>query len=164
LPVLLQMNPILWSILLMTWRNFKIVVKVLISMVMVSKTTPAIGSMVSRPDAQATISNSSQFSVSKYNSKSSLPLFSVNNSRTILATALWHFRLGHLSHLEFLRCLKCILLLPMIINNKLVCDICHFARHKKLPYVSSFSRGNHKLELLQFDIWGPLSIFSVRWF
>jgi hypothetical protein len=55
---------------------------------MVSKTTPAIGSMVSRPDAQATISNSSQFSVSKYNSKSSLPLFSVNNSRTILATAL----------------------------------------------------------------------------
>jgi hypothetical protein len=64
------------------------VVKVLISMVMVSKTTPAIGSMVSRPDAQATISNSSQFSVSKYNSKSSLPLFSVNNSRTILATAL----------------------------------------------------------------------------
>lgn len=28
----------------------------------------------------------------------------------------------------------------IIYDNKVVCDICHFARHKKLPYDSNFSK------------------------
>ncbi|PNX75797.1 retrovirus-related Pol polyprotein from transposon TNT 1-94, partial [Trifolium pratense] len=46
--------------------------------------------------------------------------------------ALWHFRLGHLSH--------AILLLmkfhfPFVnLDNEAACDICHLAKHKKMSY------------------------------
>jgi hypothetical protein len=75
-------------------------------------------------------------------------------------SALWHFRLGHLSSSR-------ITLLqsqfPFIHNNSsAVCDICHFAKHRKLPYVHSYHKANKIFDLIHFDIWGPISIKSVH--
>lgn len=41
-------------------------------------------------------------------------------------------------------------------------DVCHFARHKKLPYSLSSSRATKCYELIHFDIWGPVSTSSVH--
>lgn len=50
----------------------------------------------------------------------------------------------------------------IIVDPKAVCDVCHFARHKKLPYNTSLSKATSLYELLHFDFWGPLSIHSVH--
>lgn len=61
----------------------------------------------------------------------------VSNSVCIPKTALWHFRFGHIS------CEKLSMLckdFPMIhVNKNEVCDICHFARQRKLPYTVTLS-------------------------
>jgi hypothetical protein len=43
-----------------------------------------------------------------------------------------------------------------------VCDICHLARHKKLPYKLSVNKATTCGELIHFDIWGPNSIHSIH--
>lgn len=48
------------------------------------------------------------------------------------------------------------------LDNKVMCDLCHFARHKKLPYQNSTSRANIPFEFIHFDIWGPLDITSIH--
>jgi len=53
-------------------------------------------------------------SVSSLDSNSSIPL-----------SALWHFKLGHLSHQRLYHMHK--LYPDIIVDNKVVCDICHFA-------------------------------------
>ncbi|CAJ2644692.1 unnamed protein product [Trifolium pratense] len=54
-------------------------------------------------------------------------------------------------------------LYPAIHNdNKAACDICHYAKQKKLAFPISNSISNSIFELLHFDIWGPLSIASVH--
>ena len=53
------------------------------------------------------------------------------------------------------------------IDNKSICDICNFAKHRKLPYSSSTSIASSNFELLHFDIWGPIakvSIYGHRYF
>jgi hypothetical protein len=85
---------------------------------------------------------------------SSLSTTSLPNS------ALWHFRLGHLStsrmssmNLDF----------PFIdVDNKATCDVCHYAKQKKLPFHSSFNKADKLFELLHFDIWGPIAIQSIH--
>lgn len=47
-------------------------------------------------------------------------------------------------------------------DYKAVCDICHFAKHRKLPFNISSSHVSSKYELLRFDIWGSLSISFVH--
>jgi hypothetical protein len=81
------------------------------------------------------------------------------STTTLPASALWHFRLGHLStsrmssmHLEF----------PFIdVDNKATCDVCHYAKQRKLPFHSSFNKASKPFELLQFDIWGPIAITTI---
>jgi hypothetical protein len=82
-----------------------------------------------------------------------------DNSR-IPESALWHFRLGHLSNqrLSYMTHLYP----TIIVDNKAACDICHFARHKKLPFSHSISHADSKFQLLHFDIWGPLAIHSIH--
>jgi len=46
----------------------------------------------------------------------------------------------------------------IIFDNKAVCDICHFAKHKKLPFSNSSFHAFTEFELLHLDIWGPLAI------
>jgi hypothetical protein len=81
-------------------------------------------------------------------------------STTIPPQALWHFRLGHLStarlsalHSKF----------PYIdVDHKGICDVCHLARHKKLPFSPSFNKASASYELLHVDIWGPIGTHSIH--
>lgn len=64
--------------------------------------------------------------------------------------ALWHFRLGHLSNQRLSQMHQ---LYPDItVDNKSICDICHFAKHGKLAYSSSTSFSSSNFELLHIDI------------
>lgn len=71
-------------------------------------------------------------------------------------------RLGHLSnsrmtllHYDF----------PFIgLDQEGVCDVCHLAKQKKLPYQRSFNKAMKPFDLIHFDIWGPLAIKFVRGF
>ncbi|GAU31820.1 hypothetical protein TSUD_58210 [Trifolium subterraneum] len=82
------------------------------------------------------------------------------NSVVIPVSALWHFRLGHVSNNRLLRMSK---LYPFLsIDNKAVCDVCQFARKRKLPFNSSYSTALHAFDLIHFDIWGPLAVSSIH--
>jgi hypothetical protein len=81
---------------------------------------------------------------------------------TIPAQAIWHFRLGHLStnRLSVLHSK-----LPYIsVDHKGICDVCHLARHKKIPFPLSFNKVGSPFELLHVDIWGPISTQSIHGF
>ncbi|XP_058774998.1 uncharacterized protein LOC131649251 [Vicia villosa] len=98
----------------------------------------------------------SSISSSKPHADISIP----NNCKLIPKQALWHFRLGHLLHD---RLSKMAHMYPDIFNdNKAVCDVCHYARHKKPPYNLSHSKASQNFELLHFDIWGPISTNSIH--
>jgi hypothetical protein len=85
---------------------------------------------------------------------------SCTSENIVPSDALWHFRLGHLSHS---RLLQMSTLYPSIhINNKSVCDLCHFAQHKHLPFSISKHNASSNFELIHFDIWGPISTASIH--
>jgi len=85
---------------------------------------------------------------------------SCNQNFHIPSNALWHFRLGHLSNQRMSQMHH---LYPAIsVDNKSICDICHFAKHRKLPYSSSTSIASSNFELLHFDIWGPIAKVSIH--
>jgi Zn-finger protein len=89
----------------------------------------------------------------------SQPFVSANNT-TLPDNVLWHFRLGHLSHsrLALLQSK-----FPFIVSDShAVCDICHYAKHRKLPFVNSYSKSIKPFDLIHFDIWGPVSITSLH--
>jgi hypothetical protein len=82
------------------------------------------------------------------------------NSTIIHVSALWHFRFGLLSNS---RLSDMIHLYPNIsVDNKVVCDVCHFAKQRTLPFNTSHSIAKTNFELLHFDIWGPLSTASIH--
>ena len=78
---------------------------------------------------------------------------------------LWHFRMGHLS---FERLQHMQSSYPFLKHNKnFVCNTCHYAKHKKLPFPSSNSYASCCFDLLRIDIWGPclkLSMHGHRYF
>lgn len=84
---------------------------------------------------------------------------SLNNvSVSIPKSALWHFRLGHLS---FTRLQHLHSSFPFIDYGKhVVCDVCHYAKHKKLPFNNSSSNSAQPFNLVHFDVWDPLAIQS----
>ena len=49
----------------------------------------------------------------------------------------------------------------LIIKN-FVCDICHFAKQKHLPFSLNTSLASSNFELLHLDIWGPLFVSSIH--
>lgn len=82
----------------------------------------------------------------------------VNVSNVIPTSVLWHFRLGHLSHQ---RLAQMHTLYPSIsCDNKAICDVCHFARHKKLSFTHSISHVTSKFELLLLTF-GVLLLFLL---
>ena len=87
---------------------------------------------------------------------------SVNSSSVsfIPESALWHFRLGHLSNQRLTNMHS--LYSSICIDNKAICDICKFAKHKRLPYSTSSSHATSKFDLLHCDIWGPLGTPSIH--
>jgi len=73
---------------------------------------------------------------------------------------IWHYRLGHLSpqrlqllHKQF----------PYInCPNFDICDICQFAKQKRLSFSPSIHNVTHIFYLIHFDIWGPFNITSIH--
>jgi len=47
-------------------------------------------------------------------------------------------------------------------NKNYVCDICHFAKQKHLPFSLSASHASSNFELLHLDSWGRLSVASIH--
>jgi transposase InsO family protein len=43
-----------------------------------------------------------------------------------------------------------------------VCDICHYSKHKNLPFQHSSNRALYCYDLLHVDIWGPISTKSIN--
>jgi len=41
-----------------------------------------------------------------------------------------------------------------------VCDVCHFAKRKRLPFSFSTSKSNKCFDLIHVYLWGPYSIPS----
>jgi len=75
-------------------------------------------------------------------------------------SALWHFRLGHLS-CSRMKSLQ--YLFPFVhVHSKATCDVFHFAKHRKLPFSESCNKAEKPFELIHFDIWGPISISSIH--
>jgi hypothetical protein len=74
--------------------------------------------------------------------------------------ALWHFRLGHTSlHRMHLLHSK----FPyIVVDNKGVCDICHLARQKKIPFTVSMNKAVSPFDIIHCDIWGPISTQSIH--
>jgi len=73
---------------------------------------------------------------------------------------LWHFRLGYVSN-------KCIDVIknrfPFVKCSKFcVCDVCHFAKQKRLPFPLSTSKSKKCFDLIHVDLWGPYSIPSIH--
>jgi hypothetical protein len=48
------------------------------------------------------------------------------------------------------------------LNENSVCDICHYARHKKLPYKLSVNNPTKCGEWIHFDIWSPIFTQSIH--
>lgn len=121
--------------------------------------------LASQQDGLYKFSSSNLVSINSVSNSINVPCTSVssvacNSSHFIPVKALWHFRLGHLSHQ---RMDKMSSLYSSIINdNKATCDICQFAKQKHIPFTSSTSHASSKFALLHLDIWGPLSIPSVH--
>ena len=75
-------------------------------------------------------------------------------------SAFWHFRLGHLS---FSRMKSLQSMFPFVhVDSKATCDVCHFAKHRKLPFPESCNKAEKPFELIHFDICGPISISSIH--
>ena len=78
----------------------------------------------------------------------------------ITSSNIWHFRLEHLSRKRL-----------NVLNHKFpfiskhvneLCDVCHLAKQRKLPYSNSASRASKAFKLIHLDIWGPFSKISVH--
>jgi len=79
---------------------------------------------------------------------------------TVKDIKLWHHRMGHLSN-ERLMVLNT--QYPYISAKKFdVCDTCHLAKQKKLPFTLSSSYSSKSFELIHMDIWGPCFVISTR--
>lgn len=72
------------------------------------------------------------------------------NHVTLPDNVIWHFRLGHIFvyrmntlHIQF----------PFInVDQKSVCDVCHFEKQRKLSFSNSSSRALLPFDLIYFDI------------
>lgn len=72
---------------------------------------------------------------------------------------LWHYRLGHTSHLV---AEKIHYSYPNVVLIKdRICEICHQAKQKKLPFPSHETNTNKPFDLLQIDTWSLYSVCAL---
>lgn len=86
---------------------------------------------------------------------------SVNNSNSHYPEcSLWHIRLGHASNSKLIELNKDF---PFIkpVNIKLPCDVCFYAKQKRMPFSPSSYASQSTFDILHMDIWGPLAIPSM---
>lgn len=83
-----------------------------------------------------------------------------NTVCSLPCTALWHFKLGHVSLARMKLMFK---EFPSIhVNKNAICDTCHFLKQKKLSYKINTNRASKPFELVHMDIWGPYSVSSIH--
>jgi hypothetical protein len=74
----------------------------------------------------------------------------------IPSNVIWHFRLEHFSNQRLSQMHH--LYHNIHVDNKSICDICHFPKQKKTTLFFEYfysSIASSKYELLHFDIWVP---------
>ena len=89
------------------------------------------------------------------------PLNSAALATTVshISLDLWHSRLGHPS-LVRLQLLKSFV--NIYVSNKAsCCDVCHFAKQKRLSFPSSIHVTTKPFELIHCDLWGPFSTPTI---
>jgi len=47
-------------------------------------------------------------------------------------------------------------------NKSIVCDVCYFAKQKRLSFPISTFKSKKCFELIRVDVWGPYSITSIH--
>jgi len=47
-------------------------------------------------------------------------------------------------------------------NKSFICDICHFAKQKRLPFPLSVSKSKKCFDLIHVDVCGPYSLSSIH--
>jgi hypothetical protein len=96
-------------------------------------------------------------------------ILSINHSHPSLGTnndnncTLWHRRFGHASHAKLSEINK---IFPFVHFTKSSdpCDICFFAKQKRLPFTLSNHVSKQNFDLIHMDIWGPISVPSMLGF
>lgn len=88
--------------------------------------------------------------------------YSINNSFvcTLPNNSLWNFLLVHMFHSR-IQSLHSIFPF-VIVDHKVICDVCHYIKNKKLPYTFRFNKSKHPFDLVHFHVWGPLAINSYQ--
>jgi hypothetical protein len=88
-------------------------------------------------------------------------LHCVNNVKTMNKDCnLWHMRFGHASYdklIEIKKNFPCV----SISNSFDPCDVCFYAKQKRLPFSLSTHQSSKVFDLVHMDIWGPLAITSM---
>ena len=81
---------------------------------------------------------------------------------SINSEELWHFCLRHLSskNLKFLS--EHFHDISYSERNFSLCDVCQYARQKRLPYAISKHNATKYFELVHFYIWGPFNTPSIH--
>lgn len=69
---------------------------------------------------------------------------------------LWHLRLAHLSNTKLIQLHNHFPFIKFVSSN-IPCDVCFYAKQKRLPFSPSYHVSNSAFDLVHVDIWGPLS-------
>jgi hypothetical protein len=86
-----------------------------------------------------------------------------NNKHKNVDCNTWHMRFGHASYAKLVELNK---VFPSINVSKssIPCDICFYAKQKRLPFPNSFTISANTFDIVHMDIWGPLSAPSMLGF
>ncbi|GAU20316.1 hypothetical protein TSUD_337970 [Trifolium subterraneum] len=73
---------------------------------------------------------------------------------------LWHLRFGHVSNKRLIEINKAF---PSVkpISSPSPCDVCFYAKQKRLPFPLSTHISNSIFDLVHMDIWGPINVPSM---
>jgi hypothetical protein len=86
-----------------------------------------------------------------------------SNKHKTVDCNIWHMRFGHASHAKLVELNK---MFPSITVSKssIPCDICFYAKQKRLPFPNSSTISANAFDIVHMDIWGPVSIPSILGF
>ncbi|KAM6587962.1 hypothetical protein CsatA_010567 [Cannabis sativa] len=71
----------------------------------------------------------------------------------------WHYRLGHPSCVKT-HPLNKALQLHSNSQSLFHCSVCHYAKQKKLPFISHHNIAENIFDLVHVDIWGPFNTMT----
>ncbi|KAL5782709.1 hypothetical protein ACOSP7_007738 [Xanthoceras sorbifolium] len=83
------------------------------------------------------------------------------NSVVMHKSDVWHFRLGHPSFVK-LQILHNELQIPVSTRLPSHCAICHFAKQKRLPFISHNNMSTKPFDLIHLNIWGPFHVSTTK--